>query len=101
MDRILVDVEPENDPTGDVARTIGYRAVEAIYNGVDSGEWEEFMRYFASTTAELNRLTFKDEDSQIADVQRNIIYLAAYSVCGSITLTKLREVMDPVIDTGL
>ena len=99
IDGVLV--EAENDLSGNIAKTIGYRAVEAMLKGVNSQEWEEYMRIFASTTEELNRLTFKDQESQVADVKRNIVYLVSYAACGAITLTITREAVDPVIDTGL
>lgn len=99
MESVLV--EAGNDPSGNIAKTIGYRAVEAMFKGVGSKEWEEYMKIFANSTEELNRLTLKDSESQMADVRRNIIYIAAYAACGAITLTTLREAVDPVIDTGL
>jgi hypothetical protein len=93
--------EAENDTSNTIANLIGYRAIEAIVEGVGSQAWEDYMRIFASTEEELKRLTFEDPMSQDPDIKENIVYLVSYATCTAATLTKMRDKVQPVIDSGL
>ena len=64
------------------AEDIAAAALDAIRHGMDSPEWEEFMKYYAKTGEELDRLCGREKDfNDTAWGRMTPTYIAANALC--------------------
>ena len=91
--------EVQADPSGDTADRMSQEAFAALFAGVKSPEWELFMHNFVDdqNPDQLARLTFKDSTASDPMMMKNVVYLAATSMCTAATITKIPEYIN--IDT--
>ena len=75
-------------------------AVPAIHAGIRSKAWENYMRQFADTTKQLERLMGTDGTLGDKDMDRRRAYLVSDAVCGSRTVD-LFGLTVATIDDGL
>ena len=94
-----------NDKTLAIGDRMSDEAFDAIVAGIGSPEWATFMKNFADAQnpKELARLTFKDAQGKDPVVMKNVVYLAATSVCGAITIQLIpsyvnTEILDKTLD---
>ena len=76
-----VQAKVKQDPKcGDELRK---QAIEAIYGGLESDAWRDYMRNFnfAGTPEQLARLTTRDEDHCHPYIKQARAYLVANSTC--------------------
>lgn len=103
LDDILTQVEAA--PGGALSTRLMNEAIAAIL-GCPSSEansaWRKYMKNFAEDPSpDLDRLTLKNTDPATSDpeVRKQVVYMVAYFVCGSITpLTTRQRVTADVID---
>ncbi len=57
-------------------------AVQAMTGGIESADWESYMRQFADTELELARLTIKD-DTMSSEMKAKRAYIVGNAICGS------------------
>lgn len=101
---ILKNIEDQREfikasPTGagkTRADEISAAAKEAIFNGINSVEWKNFMSlYFAKSKEQLDRLTHKDEkfnNSQWGEM--SLAYIAGNALCTVRTSTATGTIMN-------
>ncbi len=96
--------EVMKDGSGAVADRISDEAFAALLTGVKSPEWETFMKNFADdqNPDQLLRLTFKDSTATDPMMKKSLVYLAATSMCGAITITLITNYVNvDVLDKTL
>jgi hypothetical protein len=89
------------DTTGAIGNQLKYDAVDAIMFGVDSPQWEKYMRHFAENKEQLARLTLNDDMQENSDVRSSCAYIVANAVCGTQTGTQTYKLVNSVIDAGI
>jgi hypothetical protein len=75
-------------------------AVPAIQAGIRSRAWENYMRQYADTTEQLERLMGTDGTLGDIDMDRRRAYLVSDAVCGSRTVDLFGLTVE-TIDDGL
>ncbi len=75
-------------------------AIPAIHAGARSMAWEKYMRQFADTPKQLERLMATDGTLGDVDMDERRAYLVSNAVCGSRTVD-LFELTVATIDDGL
>ena len=65
------------DPDSTLANEVRHKALEAIYQGVASEAWVNFMRLFATSEAELARLVGSDGTHQFKEARAMLVASAA------------------------
>lgn len=76
-------------------------ATKAIFGGMQSQAWEEYMSLFADNAAQLKRLKGEDAQSNVSWVRDSIAYLAADGMCGATTTGIIANNLDERLDEGL
>lgn len=74
-------------------------AVEAMIGGIDSTDWERYMRIFADNTEQLNRLRGINQPDTWDRV--SVAYLVSNAVCGGLSTGALRQNVEATLDDGL
>lgn len=85
----------QNPDRGDDLRKL---AIDAIYGGLGSPKWEEYMRNFAATPAQLARLTTRDDDGCHPYIKQARCYLVANATCLPGTDTQMLNGIDGFLD---
>ena len=95
LDNIITQVEAA--PGGALSTKLMNEAIAAILGGPSSeaaSAWRKYMKNFAEDPSlDLDRLTLKDTDPATKDpeVKKQVVYIVAYFVCGSITPTSTKQ----------
>jgi len=95
LDDIITQVEAA--PGGALSTRLMNEAIAAILGGPSSeatSAWRTYMKNFAEDPSpDLDRLTLKNTDPATNDpeVKKQVVYMVAYFVCGSITPTTTRQ----------
>lgn len=76
------------------------KAIAALFGGLHSRAWEDYMSEFAENTAQLMRLKATDGTINDSDMHRRRAYLVANAICGSTTVGGFDNWVD-TIDEGL
>jgi hypothetical protein len=97
----VVQAEIKQDPTGKKGDIIRNQAIAAIYSGLGSQEWHTYMENFATTPAELARLTTRDGDACHPYIPLARAYLVANSVCLPGSTDNLLQGIEGFIDKTL
>jgi hypothetical protein len=97
--------EVKTDPTGSVADRISGEAFEALFAGVHSTEWTSFMKNFTENQSptQLARLTLNDPQAIDPMLRQTLVYVAASSMCGAITIQTITnyvhiDILDKTLD---
>lgn len=104
--KILSRIEEVNaDPTGSIADRIADEAFDALFAGVHSTEWKTFMKNFAEdqNPKHLSRLTLDDSQAVDPMLRKTLVYVAASSMCGAITIRTITnyvhiDILDKTLD---
>ena len=80
--------EVKTDPTGSIADRIADEAFDALFAGVHSSEWKTIMKNLAEdqNPSHLARLTLNDSQATDLMLRKTLVYVAASSMCGAITI---------------
>jgi hypothetical protein len=84
-----------NPDRGDELRRL---AIDAIYKGLGSTEWETYMRNFANTPAQLARLTTQADDLCHPYIRQARCYLVANATCLPGTDTQMLDGINGFLD---
>lgn len=76
-------------------------ATKAIFGGIQSQDWEDYMTLFADNAAQLQRLKGADAQANVSWVRDSIAYLAADGMCGATTTGIIANNLDARLDDGL
>jgi len=79
---LLKQREIKEDPEGRTAEEVKRKAMDAVYKGVYSPEWDAFMRLFATNTSQLARLTGTDSTHDEEEYTAARAKLVANAVVG-------------------
>jgi hypothetical protein len=74
----------------------GLLAAKAVLGGIQSPEWEDYMRQFAETTEQLMRLKGTDGTMDHPELSIRRAYLAGNGVCGGGTPKSLDFRVDTI-----
>lgn len=99
IEEVIADVKtPGGSQIGDKIQS---ECVAANKRGMDSDEWETYMRRFAKTEEQLARLCATDntKDDFLMDVSR--VYLVSNGCCGAMTVDRLAYGVEDRLDQGL
>jgi len=98
LDDIITQVEA--DPRGALSEKLMKEAIPAILGGPSSQAWNKYMKNFAEEgSPDLDRLMLTDKVKDDPEVKKQVVYMVAYFVCGSITpITTRKKVTKDVID---
>jgi hypothetical protein len=77
------------------------KALAAIQHGQGSAEWETYMKLFANSNAQLDRLTAKDATAGDPDMNQKRAYLAADGTCTPDTVLNFGHNASDALDFGL
>lgn len=92
---ILLECLGDDKPT---TRRIQDRSVQALINGMTSEQCRIYMREFAQTDAQLQRLMGEDGTGGDATKRKARAYLIANGTCGTETVTKFELGVTDVLD---
>ncbi|MBC7911385.1 MAG: hypothetical protein H7Y30_12840 [Pyrinomonadaceae bacterium] len=85
--------------SADVGEALKNAAIKATIGGIESPEWENYMKIFADNDKQLARLT--TVDTQNAWVNESIAYLVSNAICGAATTGSLTQRIDPNLDENV
>ncbi len=81
------------------------QATDAVLNGIDSPQWNTYMKNFASNPAQLQRLIGQDQFRETTWGELVLAYVAANSCCGTGTTCdtgrNIATVLRDSLDDGL
>ncbi len=103
LKKMAADVVLDHPAEGEepLGERLAWMAVDALLLGPTSQQWEDYMKMFDPTPAELLRLTLKDERSTDKVVRRACAYIVSNAICGTATGTQTYRLVDDSIDSGL
>ncbi|MDX2030337.1 MAG: hypothetical protein SF339_06695 [Blastocatellia bacterium] len=89
------------DETGAIGEEVKWASIEALLEGPGSVAMEDYMKMFAETPAQLNRLMLRDSHADLSEVRSSVAYIVGNGVCGTQTGTQTYRFVDPRIDDEL
>ena len=96
--RMLNEIDAEDST---FSKEVQQKALLAIKKGQGSDEWEAYMKLFAQTNAQLDRLTAKDGTAEDVDMNEKRAYLVADGTCTPETVTNFGANATKGLDFGL
>jgi hypothetical protein len=90
----------DGDPKG-LGPKLQAAAVKAIYAGFGKEDWNSYMKFFASTKKQLQRLTTTDLDACHEYIPQARAYLVVNSMCLPGTNTTMMQGIDDYLDRTL
>lgn len=97
----IAAVQAQAKADADEANRIKADAIEAIYKGFGSAEWNMYMHRFAKSPAQLARLTTRDTDGCHPYIPQARAYLVANAVCFPGTTDGLPQGIEDYLDRTL
>src|SRR4051812_17564473 len=89
------------EPPGTLGKRVSNAAVAALTNGIHSNEWKQYMSLFADNTAQLERLTVPNPNTDPAYLPLMRAYIVSNAICDIGTPAHTANRIDERIDQDL